>query len=452
MRSRSIAFPVASMLIFGMALMMIISTVLTIAVFLLTDPQSRQKIGLEAVARLLQEGVSYDRDGKLSIKIDGVISENVIRLSEDQPDFWYFASDGTQTVTYGAIPETARSIINAIPQQISASEFHYDSDKDRRLALQRLDEINANRLVVVGGVSLSQLQTIVVALSETWPQGLYHLLGAVLAATATIAVVAVKRTIAIPVGKLVNSAEQIDGLPNGRRISDRDTPIELKPMVAAFNTALSRIDNTFEAQRHFLASASHELRTPLTKLRIKLDLIQDPAVRDVLVRDTARLASIVTTSLQLARLSGQSLTFTALDLAAISRTIVAEHVPSAMKRGMEIEFKAPRDRVVISGSEPAIRVALDNLIINAMRHAQGTEILVVEVLYPRTLRVTDHGPGIHAAERATMLRPFMRGSSSGSEGTGMGLAIVAQIMEAHGGSIDLGDAAGGGLVVSLAFP
>ncbi|HEV7321478.1 MAG TPA: HAMP domain-containing sensor histidine kinase [Ensifer sp.] len=448
-RRRSIAFPVASILILGMALIMVISTVLTIAGFVLTDTQGRQKLALESVAGLLQKGAGYDHEGKLSVQVNGVISERILGIFEAQTDFWYLFSDGTQSITHGTVPESVRSIVSALPREVFASDFYYTNDLKRYLGLRKLDQNNPDRVVVIGGVSLTNTQTILLALWGT--EGLYPLLSAVLAATATIAVVAVKRTIATPVGRVVNSAEQIDGLPGGRRISDHDTPIELKPMVAAFNTALSRIDHAFEAQRNFLASASHELRTPLTKLRLKLDLVQDPGVRDVLVRDTARLASIVTTSLQLARLSGQSLTFAAIDLAAMTRTIVAEHVPSAMKQGMEIELKAPEERVAISGSEPAIRVALDNLIVNAMRHAQGTEMLTVEVLEARTVRVTDHGPGIPAAERENMLRPFVRGNTA-ADGTGMGLAIVAQIMTAHGGSVDLADAPGGGLVVSLAFP
>ncbi|WP_312363606.1 HAMP domain-containing sensor histidine kinase [Ensifer sp.] len=452
MRLRSIAFPVASMLILGMALMMVVSTVLTIAVFLLTDPQIKQKIALESVSKLLQDEADYGSDGKLRIEVDGLIAKNIIRLSEDQPSFWYLLSDGSQTIEYGRVPASVQPVLNSVPAQIISSEFYYIREGQRYLGLRKLDENNPGRLVVIGGVSFSNGQTILVALRDIWPQGLYHLLAAVLAATATIAVVAVKRTIAIPVGKVVNSAEQIDGLPNGRRISDRDTPIELKPMVAAFNTALSRIDDAFAAQRNFLASTSHELRTPLTKLRIKLDLVQDPGVREVLVRDTTRLASIVTTSLQLARLSGQSLTFTAVDLVAAARAIISEHVPAAMNQGMEIEFRAPEDRIVISGSEPAIRVALDNLIVNAMRHAQGTETLVVEVFHTRVLRVSDHGPGIPLAERENVLKPFVRGNNTTCEGTGMGLALVAQIMTAHNGSVELAEAAGGGLAASLTFP
>ncbi|MBD9597069.1 HAMP domain-containing histidine kinase [Ensifer sp. ENS05] len=450
-RPNSIAFPVAIVLILGMALMMVISTVLTVAVFLLTDGQSRKKIAVESVVELLQDGVSYDHTGKFVLEVEGVIAEKIIRLSEEQSEFWYFVSDGTQTIMHGAVPASVQDIIDTTSPQVFSSEFSYMAGQQQFLGLRKLNAEDPPKLVVVGGVTFSNAETLLVVLREIWPQGLYHLLGIVLVATATIAVVAVKRTIATPVRRVVDSAEQIDGLPNGRRISDRDTPIELKPMVAAFNTALGCIDNAFEAQRNFLANASHELRTPLTKLRLKLDLVQDPDVREVLVRDTARLASIVTTSLQLARLSGQALTFTMVDLAAIARAAIAEHVPSVMKQGMEIEFKG-EGRVIVTGSEPAIRLALDNLIINAMRHARGTEVLVVEVLQARIVRVSDEGPGIPAAEREKMLRPFVRGNTSASEGTGMGLAIVAQIMTAHNGSVALGEAANGGLVVDLAFP
>ncbi|ANK77197.1 hypothetical protein FA04_31570 (plasmid) [Ensifer adhaerens] len=450
-RPNSIAFPVAIVLILGMALMMVISTVLTVAVFLLTDGQSRKKIAVESVVELLQDGVSYDHTGKFVLEVEGVIAEKIIRLSEEQSEFWYFVSDGTQAIIHGAVPASVQHIIDTTSPQVFSSEFSYMAGQQQFLGLRKLNAEDPPKLVVVGGVTFSNAETLLVVLREIWPQGLYHLLGIVLVATATIAVVAVKRTIATPVRRVVDSAEQIDGLPNGRRISDRDTPIELKPMVAAFNTALGCIDNAFEAQRNFLANASHELRTPLTKLRLKLDLVQDPDVREILVRDTARLASIVTTSLQLARLSGQALTFTMVDLAAIARAAIAEHVPSVMKQGMDIEFKA-EGRVIVPGSEPAIRLALDNLIINAMRHARGTEVLVVEVLQARIVRVSDEGPGIPAAEREKMLRPFVRGNTSASEGTGMGLAIVAQIMTAHNGSVALGEAANGGLVVDLAFP
>ncbi len=451
MRTRSIAFRVASLLILGMALMMITSTVLTLTVFLNSDADNRQRIAIDIIGKILQEGMQYSADGELVFKLHGMPAK-LFGFADAQPQFWYLLSDGTQSISHGTVPPMVRTIIGTVPSQIVSSTFNYSSDGRQYLGLRIVNENNPGQIITFGGVSLTESQTILSALWGVWPQGLYHLLAIVLIATTTISVVAVKRTIASPVRRVVDSAEQIDGLPGGRRISDLDTPAELKPMVAAFNTALTRIDNAFEAQRNFLASASHELRTPLTKLRIKLDLVEDKQVRDVLVRDTSRLASIVTTSLQLARLSGQSLSFTTLDLTATARGIVGDHVPSAISHGIEIEFKAPDAAVLVSGSEPAIRVALENLIVNALRHARGTGALIVEVLPSRTLQVTDYGPGIQESEREAMLRPFTRGNNGPDEGTGMGLAIVAQIMTAHGGTISLGDTSGRGLVISLAFP
>ncbi|UCA46135.1 HAMP domain-containing sensor histidine kinase [Pseudochrobactrum sp. XF203] len=449
---RSIAFPVVVMLVIGMALMMTISTILTLTFLLLSsDTEGRQTVPLDILGKLLQSSKSYTPSGQLKLNIGG-ISADIIGSAEQQPDFWYLLSDGTQTITHGVVPPSVQKALNTVSDQISSFQFHYTTGEVTYQGLRLVDDANPQAFVVLGGVSFTGVQTIFVALWGIGSQGLYHLLGLVLIATATIAAIAVKRVIASPVRRVVNSAEKIDGLPNGRSISDRDTPSELKPMVAAFNTALSRIDDAFEAQRFFLASASHELRTPLTKLRIKLEKIEEPAIREVLIRDTARLASIVTTSLQLARLSGQSLAFAPVDLAHAARQIVAEHVPAALRQGVEIEFKAPEERIIISGSEAALRVALDNLIMNALCHAQGTEMLVIEVLHPCILRVTDRGPGIPDAERSSMLKPFVRGAGTAVEGAGMGLAIVSQIMSAHNGSVALSDATGGGLVVSLTFP
>ncbi|WP_379063950.1 sensor histidine kinase [Mesorhizobium sp. UC74_2] len=222
-------------------------------------------------------------------------------------------------------------------------------------------------------------------------------------------------------------------------------------MVAAFNTALMRIDAAFAAQRNFLANAAHELRTPLTKMRLKLERLPDGELRDGLIRDTKRLGSIVTTLLQLARLSGQSLTFADMDLAAVARAVVSDQVPMALKHGIDIELRSPARPVSLSGSEAAIRVALENLLLNAVRHAVGTKLIVVEALSPAEIRVVDYGPGIPSDERRDVLQPFVRGRDREGEGTGLGLAIVDQIMNAHGGTVALGETEGGGLTVRLSF-
>lgn len=109
-------------------------------------------------------------------------------------------------------------------------EFSYMVGGRDYIGAKRVDESDSSVTVSVGGVSLSDTQMLICALWLVWPQGLYHLLGAVLITTAAIAFITMRRTIAAPVRRVVSSAEDIDGLPNGRRLSDHDTPKELKPL------------------------------------------------------------------------------------------------------------------------------------------------------------------------------------------------------------------------------
>lgn len=446
----SIAFPVATLLVVGMAIVMVLSTVLTLAVLVTTSAEERLRINTSELSKTLSAAVTYDAGGRLTLD-SGRLSSNIVGFAEAQPAFWYVIGDGVQTITRGTQPASARRVFDQMSAEIGYSEFGYRQDGRDMLGIRTVTQGGGRRTVAVGGIVLSTWETILVALIPVRSQGLVQLLGLILIATTSIAVVTVRGTIARPVRRVVESAEQIDGLPNGRRISDSHTPVELKPMVAAFNTALTRIDTAFEAQRNFLANAAHELRTPLTKMRLKLERVDDAGLRDVLIRDATRLGSIVTTLLQLARLSGQSLALAEVDLAAIGKAVVSDQVPMALKQGIEIELRAPGRPVPIQGSEMAIRVALENLILNAVRHAKGTGLITVDVIAPSEIRVIDHGPGIPAEERLAVLQPFVRGKRCDAEGTGLGLAIVDQIMGAHGGRVSLEETAGGGTTVCLRF-
>ncbi|MBB6486958.1 sensor histidine kinase [Rhizobium lusitanum] len=448
---RSIAFPVAALLVVCMATVMLLGTVLTLIVILSIGGEDRLQINTSELARTLTAAVTYDADGNLTLN-RLKLTRNLVKLAEAQPAYWYVIEDGRQVLTRGSQPAEARRVFEQTPREVQYSEFRYRQDNRDMLGIRSISKDGGLKIVTVGGIVLSNWETVLVALVPGPPAGLVTLLSLILVATTSIAIVIVRGTIASPVQRVVRSAAQIDGLPNGRRISDADTPSELKPMVAAFNTALTRIDAAFTAQRSFLANAAHELRTPLTKMRLKVEQVPHGELRDGLIHDTTRLGSIVTTLLQLARLSGQSLTFTETDLAAVARVVASDQVPMALKQDIEIELRAPAGPVPTFGSEAAIRVALENLILNAVRHANGTKLIVVEVLPSAEIRVIDHGTGIPADERGNVLQPFVRGKRSTGEGTGLGLAIVGQIMDAHGGTVLLAETSGGGLTVRLLFP
>ncbi|MFJ6327782.1 MULTISPECIES: sensor histidine kinase [unclassified Rhizobium] len=448
---RSIAFPVAALLIVGMAIVMLLGTLLTLIVILSIGGEDRLQINTNELSRTLAAAIIYDADGHLTLDRQK-LTRNVVRLAEAQPTYWYVIEDGLQMITRGSQPADARRVFEQTPREIQYSEFRYRQGNRDMLGIRSISKDRGLKIVAVGGIDLSNWETVLVAFVPGPPVGLVSLLCLILVATTLIAIVIVRGTIASPVQRVVRSAAQIDGLPNGRRISDADTPSELKPMVAAFNTALTRIDAAFTAQRSFLANAAHELRTPLTKMRLKVEQVPGGELRDGLIHDTARLGSIVTTLLQLARLSGQSLALVEIDLAALAKVVASDHVPTALKHDIEIELRAPGRPVLILGSEAAIRVALENLILNAVRHADGTKLIVVEVLPSAEARVIDYGAGIPTDERGAVLQPFVRGKRSAGEGTGLGLAIVGQIMDAHGGAVLLEETERGGLTVRLLFP
>lgn len=447
---RSIAFPVAVLLIVGMAIVMLLGTVLTLAVLVSISAEDRLQINTSELSRTLSAAIVHDAEGRLVLDRQK-LATNIVEFAEAQPAYWYVIEDGRQAISRGIQPSEARRVFDQIPIEIEYSEFRYRQDNRDMLAIKSVSRDDGLKIVSVGGIVLSNWETVLVALVPVRSQGLLPLFGLILVATTSIAVIIVRGTMARPVQRVVRSAEQIDGLPNGRRISDADTPSELKPMVAAFNTALTRIDAAFAAQRNFLANAAHELRTPLTKMRLKLEQVPNGELRDALIRDTTHLGSIVTTLLQLARLSGQSLTFADTDLAAVARTVISDQVPMALRHGIEIELRAPARPVSLLGSEAAIKVALENLILNAVRHAVGTKSIVVAVLPSAEIRVIDDGLGIPIDERGEVLQPFVRGKGCEGEGTGLGLAIVEQIMSAHGGAVVLEETEGGGLTVRLLF-
>jgi len=246
-------------------------------------------------------------------------------------------------------------------------------------------------------------------------------------------------------------AAELIGTREGLRLPEASAPLELIPMVSAFNRALERIDATTAAQRRFLSNAAHELRTPLARARTRLEGVGDKALKRALVFDLQSLSSTITMLLQLARLSSAPAEEAEIDLVATAKRIAAEHAPSALDSGIEIGFSAPSGPVKTCGSDQAIRIALANIIRNALQHSREGQQVLVEVDSRATVRVIDHGPGIAAGDRFAVLQPFVRARQDG-DGTGLGLAIVAQVMALHKGLVEIGDTLGGGTTIVLRFP
>ncbi|WP_030667895.1 sensor histidine kinase [Streptomyces cellulosae] len=238
-------------------------------------------------------------------------------------------------------------------------------------------------------------------------------------------------------------------------------PPETQTLARTLNQGAERLDTLIAAQRIFVADASHQLRTPLTALRLSLDNIAD-GVDDEFVREDVELATaevvrmsrLVNGLLVLARAEAKVAAAEPLLL----RDIVDERLtvwrPAADERGVTIALRGSIDgRLLVMSSPGALDQVLDNVFSNALEvspdggtitvraQAQGDEVV---------LSVLDEGPGMSDAEKSRAFDRFWRGQGlTGRSGSGLGLAVVRQLVTDDGGTVTLRDAPGGGLCVEI---
>jgi len=238
-------------------------------------------------------------------------------------------------------------------------------------------------------------------------------------------------------------------------------PDEVRPLVAALNDLFARLDRALDRERAFIADAAHELRTPLTAVALQLQVLErvaaGPEREEALTRLKAgvqRSTRLVQQLLDLARQDDAAVRpATRVDLAAVAREVVVEQAPHAEARGIDLGLDA--SAASVDGDPEGLRVALGNLVDNAIRYTPAGGKVDVRV---RTegdaaiAEVLDTGPGIPPEERERVLDRFHRSAGAPGSGGGLGLAIVREIATRHGAAIELRDREGGpGLCARVRF-
>ena len=240
----------------------------------------------------------------------------------------------------------------------------------------------------------------------------------------------------------------------------------------ALNTMLGRIEEAFaqrdateEQLRRFIADASHELRTPLAAVTAYAEMFDRAAVdhpEDLgrviggIQAESGRMGSLVEDLLLLARLDeGRPLERKPVELVAVSADAVA--AARAVGPDWPVELRAERP-VDITGDAARLRQVLDNLLANVRAHTPaGTtaRVTVSEDGDEALVEVADDGPGLTAEEASRVFERFYRADPSRSRhhgGTGLGLGIVAAIVAAHGGKVDVSAAPGSGTTFRVHLP
>jgi two-component system OmpR family sensor kinase len=285
-----------------------------------------------------------------------------------------------------------------------------------------------------------------------------------------------------------HTAAQIAGGDLSQRVPEAPAGTEMGSLAASLNAMLTQIERAFAAQeasevrmRQFVSDASHELRTPVATIRGYGELYRMGAldttdkVDDTMLRieDAARrMGALVNDLLVLARLDeGRPVAREDVDLVALAQASVQDlHaldptrevalVPLVADAGEDDPAGRIPETLVVEGDSDRLRQVVTNLIGNVARHTPaGTPAEIALGVRQddgvAVLEVRDHGPGLTEEQGRRVFERFYRADSSRtreSGGSGLGMAIVAAIVGAHGGHVEVTPTEGGGLTVRVTLP
>lgn len=244
------------------------------------------------------------------------------------------------------------------------------------------------------------------------------------------------RTSLAPLGIAAAHIDAAAGTDRGFRLNVDDLPVETQHFAHAINNLLRRLDDAAGQREAFAANAAHELRTPLAILMAELDRLESPdAAR--LKKDVAAMNRLVGQIMMIAQVEAHVAAPIARDRVSLEQAVmdvINRYAPIAAAQGKHIELRV-ESRPVVRGIRETIVAAVSNLVDNGLRVTPVGGNVVVTVGPAAQIGVHDGGCGLSPTELAILSQRFARGDHASASGAGLGLAIVARIMEIHRGEL-----------------
>ncbi|MGY3392859.1 signal transduction histidine kinase [Bradyrhizobium sp. USDA 3311] len=396
----------------------------------------------DRVIDVVQHALTRDAQGGLTVRPTPELEQ----LRSETPDLWFLVRDRQgHSLAEGAVPAEFAAIGGGL-DQISQARLGWQLFEDDPLKpaarLKRVDTEAGNvqvitatqgRLTGAKALVMTSLAFLGIALP-----------GLLLMGTATfIATPMIVRRAFRGLDTTADQARRIDIHQRGARLSVERIPLEVVPLVTAVNDALARLDQGYARHKRFVADAAHELRTPIAILNTRLESLAPGPDKTRLLEDAARLATLAEQLLDIQRLDRCGHPFARVDLVRVAQGAAADLAPLAIAGGYELALDAPTTPIETIGDAAALERALTNLVQNAIQHGPRRGTIGIRVSRPTSIEVTDEGAGIPVGQREQIFEPFYRLTPL-DRGAGLGLNMVREIVQLHGGHVSVTDGPDGG--------
>jgi len=278
---------------------------------------------------------------------------------------------------------------------------------------------------------------------------------------AVVAAILLARRVSRPIVAVGNAAQALAQGDRSARVGPVPAPGELGELAVTFDRMAETIDRGESLRRALLADVAHELRTPIALLQATLEAMTDrvveptPAVLSALRDDVLRLERVVADLETLAQAEAASLRLetTPVDLAVVAATALERLRPQFDAAGLEVDARL--SPTVVHGDPQRLHQVITNLLTNALKFTTegGVRVVVAPAGDRARLEVADTGTGIPAGELPRIFDRFWRGAAAHSTaGSGLGLTVVAELVEAHGGTLAVDSVVDRGTSVVVSLP